>query len=211
MIEIGADATAAARWRAAWSDHRFRVRLVGMTTALVAALSGFARFLGVNEARSGAALDDPLLVHLAPVDLTWVTFGLIYVSTFCALWYLARHPRALLVGITAYAVMSIIRMTMMYVTPLAPPDGLIPLVDPVIEFFGTGATVNRDLFFSGHTSTLFLLFLTANIRTLRVFFLACTVAVAACVLIQHVHYTVDVLVAPFAAFGAHRIARSIVG
>jgi hypothetical protein len=198
-------------WRAALRDSRFRIQLVGITAALVAVLSGFARFLGYNEAREGARLSDPLLAILPTHDLTWVTFGLIYLSLFAAMYSLAPHPRKLLLAMATYAVMATIRITMMYMTPLAPPEGLIPLVDPIIEFFGTGSTVNKDLFFSGHTSTLFLLFLTANRSALRALFLSCTIAVAACVLVQHVHYTVDVLVAPFATYGAYRIARYVLG
>lgn len=182
-----------------------------MTLALLAALSGFARYLGVNEARAGATLDDPLLALLPPHDLTWVTFALIYLCSFAAIFSLAPKPRQLLVGIATYAILAIIRMSMMYVTPLDPPEGLIPLVDPVIEFFGTGTTINRDLFFSGHTSTLFTLYLTATSKRLRALFLACTIIVAVCVLVQHVHYVVDVLVAPFAAYGAYRIAIAALG
>lgn len=198
-------------WRRALSESPFRMQLIGMSLALVAALSGFARYLGVNELRTGAALDDPLLRILTPHDLTWITFALIYLCTVAAIVSLATHPRKLLIGITAYAILAIVRMTMMYLTPLEPPSGLIPLVDPVIEFFGTGTTVNKDLFFSGHTSTLFMLYLTATSRWLKWLFLACTVIVGACVLVQHVHYTIDVAVAPFAAYGAYRLALIALG
>lgn len=203
--------TVGGRWRSAFAEPRFRIQLFGMTVALVAALAGFARFLGVNEARQGASLSDPLLSMLPAHDVTWVAFGLIYLSLFSALYFLVGHPRELLVALTSYAILAIVRMTMMYVTPLEAPAGFIPLVDPVIEFFGTGTTVNKDLFFSGHTSTLFLLYLTATRPRLRALFLACTTLVAGCVLLQHVHYTVDVLVAPFVAYGCWRIARRLLG
>jgi hypothetical protein len=210
-VPLRAADTIAGRWRAALGERAFRIQLIGMGAALVAALSAFARFLGVNEARAGAALADPLLAILPAHDMTWVAFALIYVSLFSAIYSLVGRPRELLVAITSYAVLAIVRMTMMYATPLEAPVGFIPLVDPVIEFFGTGTTVNKDLFFSGHTSTLFLLYLTATRPRLRALFLACTIAVAACVLIQHVHYTVDVLVAPFASYGCWRIARWSLG
>jgi hypothetical protein len=200
-----------ARWREAFRDRRFIVQFVGVTAALVAVLSGFARFLAFNEAREGARLSDPLLSLLAAHDLTWIAFGLIYLSLFAAIFSLIGNPRALLLGMATYAIMATCRIIMMFMTPLAPPDGLIPLVDPVIEYFGTGATVNKDLFFSGHTSTLFVLFLTATVPWLRALFLTCAIAVATCVLIQHVHYTIDVLVAPFVTYGAYRIARVVAG
>jgi membrane-associated phospholipid phosphatase len=64
----------------------------------------------------------------------------------------------------------------------------------------------KDLFFSGHTSTLFLLFLTAGRGRLKILFLCCTIAVAATIIIHHSHYAVDVFVAPFVAYTSYRIA-----
>ncbi|MFC2136330.1 phosphatase PAP2-related protein, partial [Bacteroidota bacterium] len=66
--------------------------------------------------------------------------------------------------------------------------------------FGTGEIYIKDLFFSGHTSTMFLLFLTAGSKNLRMVFLLLTILVAFCVIIQHVHYSIDVIAAPIGAY-----------
>ena len=48
----------------------------------------------------------------------------------------------------------------MWATPLDPPPGMIVLEDPLVQLFGGASRpLTRDLFFSGHTSTMFLLFL----------------------------------------------------
>lgn len=190
-----------------WRDRDYLFELGKVVAALIALLIGYAKFLVVNELREGVQLRDPLLALIAPVELTWVTYALINIALLTGLVMLIRRPRLLLVGLTAYTVMIVIRIIMMLVTPLAPPEGLIPLADPTVEFFGTGSTVNKDLFFSGHTSTIVLLALLAPSRGLRWLFITCAVAVAVCVLLQHVHYTIDVLVAPFAALGSLVIAR----
>jgi membrane-associated phospholipid phosphatase len=78
-----------------------------------------------------------------------------------------------------------------------------------VEVLGPGQVLTKDLFFSGHTSTMFLLALMAPGRATRIFFLACTVVVGSCVLWQHVHYTVDVLVAPLFAFAAYALASGL--
>jgi len=44
-------------------------------------------------------------------------------------------------------------------------------------------------------------------RAAKAFYLACTASVAFLVLVQHVHYAVDVLAAPAFAYAAWRIAR----
>ena len=65
------------------------------------------------------------------------------------------------------------------------------------------------LFFSGHTSLPFLLFLVARDRGFRIAFLLLTLATGTCVIVQHVHYTIDVVVAPFVAYGCFRGAVQI--
>jgi membrane-associated phospholipid phosphatase len=100
-------------------------------------------------------------------------------------------------------------MAAMYLAPLEPPPGIIELRDPFVEFFGGGRTLTRDLFFSGHTSTLFLLFLLIPGKALRAAFASATLLVGLCVVLQHVHYTVDVIAAPFFAYGAFSIVVGI--
>ena len=98
-----------------------------------------------------------------------------------------------------------VRTIAMYSIPLNPPHHTIPLIDPFVKYLGTGIQLNKDLFFSGHTATLFLLFLISENKILKRIFLICTIAVGLSVLIQHTHYTVDVIAAPFFAYGVYKI------
>jgi hypothetical protein len=198
-------------WTGAWRDPRFRLRLALTVPALVAVLALLARFLTFVEARPGAVLPDPVLALLAPRDLTWLTFSLIYLGLAFGVARLAADPRALVVALQAYVLMVLFRIAAMWVTPLEPPPGMIPLHDPLVRLFGPGKLLTKDLFFSGHTSTLFLLFLAVPGRRSKALFLFCTAAVGISVLAQHVHYTIDVLAAPFFAYASVRIARSSAG
>jgi hypothetical protein len=193
-------------WREAWHDRGFRLQAALTASALAAALMALARFVRWVERRPGATLPDPLLRLLEPRDVTWLTFSLIYAGIAVGVALLLRRPRDLLAAVQAYVVMVAFRIAVMWATPLDPPPGMIELRDPFVERLGTGQLLTRDLFFSGHTSTMFLLFLAAPGRLAKRFFLACTVLVGACVLWQHVHYTVDVVVAPFFAYAAWRVA-----
>jgi hypothetical protein len=170
--------------------------------ALVAVLAVMARFLSWVERRPGVVLADPVLALLPPRDATWLTFGLVYLGLITAVVVLLPHPRRLVVGAQAYALMVLFRMAVMAVTPLEAPPGMLALRDPLVQVVGTGEVLTRDLLFSGHTATLALLTLLAPGRISRRFFLACTALVAVCVLWQHVHYTVDVLVAPVFAYAS---------
>lgn len=196
-------------WRGAWADRAFRVQAIVTVPLLVLILSLLARFLEANETRQGVVLADPLLALFRPHDVTWITFALIYIGLIAAIIHLLRHPATLLLAMQAYVLMVLFRIVAMTLIPLEPPPTMIPLNDPLVEIFGTGRLLTRDLFFSGHTSTLFLLFLVMPPGRLRTVFLVCTVLVACCVLVQHVHYGIDVFVAPFVAYASVRIVRTL--
>jgi membrane-associated phospholipid phosphatase len=82
---------------------------------------------------------------------------------------------------------------------------MIILNDPFVEFFGTGKTLTKDLFFSGHTATLFILFLVSKKKIIKTVFLISTIAVAISVLLQHVHYTIDVFAAVFFTYACYKL------
>lgn len=167
------------------------------------------RFLEFIETRDGAVINDPILNLFSPVDLTWFTFGLIYIALITGLLHFVHNPGLLFLSFLAYAFTATLRIISMYSLPLDPPLTIIPLNDPFVQFWGNGDILTKDLFFSGHTSTMFLLFLITQNKPLKQLFLVCTILVGFCVLAQHVHYTVDVVAAPFFAFGSYTIAKKV--
>lgn len=198
------------RWRDYFKTRSGRINAALTTGSVVLVLLFFSRFLETIELRAGVVLDDPVLELFRPTDLTWITFSLIYASLFLAVLHLLYQPRQLVLCLQAYGVMVLIRMAAMAALPLEPPPGTIVLSDPLVEFVvGTDKVLTKDLFFSGHTSTLFLFALVSTNPLLRFVFFLCSFAVAGCLLLQHVHYTVDVLVAPFVSYGAYRIASLV--
>jgi hypothetical protein len=196
-------------WKHEWSDPSFRRQTVITIPFLLIVLFTLARFLDIVEARPGVVLPDPILRFFTPRDVTWLTFGLIYVGIIVGVGYLIRHPRYLLLALQSYMVMVVLRIIAMFLLPLEPPLTMIPLADPFVEYFGTGALLTKDLFFSGHTSTLFILFLSTPDRRVKSIFLICTVTVALCVLLQHVHYSIDVFAAPVFGYAAYRIVLQV--
>ena len=193
-------------WLVELKKRNFRNRLLITLVLLALILYFLATFLAYNESRQGFSFNDPLLNSFSPVDVTWLTFGLIYVALIIAVLTLSFHPEDLLLAVQSYAIIAALRLITIYFLPLNAPPTIIPLKDPFVEFFGGGSTLLRDLFFSGHTSTMFLFYLTVRRKGLKWIFLICTILVAVCVLIQHVHYTIDVVAAPFFAYTSYRIA-----
>ncbi|HVO85133.1 MAG TPA: phosphatase PAP2-related protein [Syntrophobacteria bacterium] len=193
------------RWQEAIRSPSFRRQLLLTVLILEVLLLAYAHFLDWIQLRPGVVLHDPLLASFQPRKVTWVVFALIYGSLALALGSLGTRPAALLVALQSYALVIAARMAAMYFVPLDPPVRMIHLKDPFVQLFDMHVVLTRDLFFSGHVATLFLLFLTARNRVLRAAFLVVTVVVGTGLIWQHVHYTIDVLAAPFVTFGCYRL------
>lgn len=190
-----------------WTSRDYLTQFIPTVLVLIFALNRISLFM-VNyvERRPGAVLHDPLLARFDAIDMTWLAFGLIYGGLVFGIGHLYYHPKRLILAIHAYTVMITFRAIAMYFLPLAPPEGMIPLTDPMVEFLGSdGVTLTKDLFFSGHTSTMFILYVASVSTRIRTLFLLSTFGVAACVLIQKVHYSIDVFAAPFFAYGSLRV------
>lgn len=193
-------------WKKNLSNRSFRVVFLFSFLLLITILILLTNFLEFVEKRSGSALNDPILALFEPINLTWAIFLLIYGSLFLVVYSLLENPKLLLVGIQAYSLMVLIRIFAMWLLPLEPPLKMIPLIDPVVEIIGgTGVTLTKDLFFSGHTATMFLFFLLVEKKWLKNILLAFTGLIAIFVLVQHVHYSIDVLVAFGAGYCSYRI------
>jgi hypothetical protein len=196
-------------WKDAFAEKGVKLEYLITLAALPVALHFHAQYLLYIENRPGALVTDPLFEWFQPIDLTWTTFTIIYVCLFLAVVRLSYMPRRFCMAFQSYMVFLIFRTSMMFVLPLEAPAKMIILEDPLVEFLGTGRTLTKDLFFSGHTSTMFLMTLTAVSRKWQIGFLLGTLIVAVCLILQQVHYTVDVLVAPFVTYGCYRIVRKL--
>ncbi len=194
-------------WKEFWEFRKSRTELIVTTALLSIFLFSLTKFLNFVESRDGFSFTDPILSLFHPLDLTWLTFILIYGCLITAIFYLIRNPEKLVFAVQLYILMVIVRIISMWLLPLNPPENMILLKDPFVELFGTGETLTKDLFFSGHTATLFILFLTAENGKLKKFFLVSTIIVAICVLLQHVHYSIDVFAAIFFTYACYSFLK----
>jgi hypothetical protein len=192
-------------WSNFLRNRYFRNELIISVIVLALTLTNLAKFLNYVELRNGIMLPDPLLKLFNSVNLTWLTFILIYLSIIIILSSLSTKPKKLIFAVQCYTVLIIIRIFMMYLVPLNPPEGMISLNDPFVQFFGTGKLLTKDLFFSGHTATIFLFYLVSDKRLYKAFFLTATILVSTSVLLQHVHYSIDVASAPFFSYTSYRL------
>ena len=196
-------------WKEFIIDKRKRIEFIITLLLLVVVLTSLANFLNFVEAQQGVVLPDPILNLFDPIDLTWLIFAIIYISLVVAITTLIKDPRLLMFAIQLYTLMVAVRIIAMYLLPLEPPAKMIILNDPFVEFFGTGQTLTKDLFFSGHTATLFILYLVSEKKTIKIVFLISTITIAIAVLLQHVHYTIDVFAAVFITYACYKLLRKL--
>jgi membrane-associated phospholipid phosphatase len=196
-------------WSAFLRNKHFRNELIISVFVLALTLTSLAKFLNYVESRNGITLPDPILKLFNSVNLTWLTFILIYLSIILILFLLSSKPKRLIFAVQCYIILILIRIFMMYLVPLNPPAGMILLNDPFVQYFGTGQPLTKDLFFSGHTATIFLFYLVSDKNVYKTFFLIATILVGISVLLQHVHYSIDVVSAPFFAYISYRLIYSL--
>src|SRR5579871_2885985 len=146
-------------WQGAWQVSAFRRRTISGLIIIIAILSSLPVFFQYIERRQGAQLNDPVLGLLAPHNVSLPLFVVIWAISGYYIYRAAQTPQLFLNFLWAYIVLLIFRTLTITLIPLDPPTGLIPLVDPLSNFFYGDKFVTKDLFFSGHTSTVFLLYL----------------------------------------------------
>lgn len=201
------------QWKSLLGNKRYlSIWIVSLfITLAVLVLCGL--YLCYNESRTnGVVLDDFVLSSIEAKDVSTMLFSITWICILGSLPILLRTPdRALRVfwGISA---IGIIRCIVMYLVPLEPPVGIIPLRDPFVEgAFYDNKVLVKDLFFSGHTSNMVILTLIMDIKWIKVILALASCAVGYLLLVQHVHYTIDVIAAPFFAYLAYKISLGVSG
>lgn len=164
--------------------------------------------MAIFESRQGAQLNDLLLNQLPALDFSTLTFTLTYLALAIFVVTNVPNPQRFVKGMQAYTLLLLMRTITIYLVPLEPPVNMIVLVDPVSNFFmnsGTGGYIVKDLFFSGHISAIALFYFVAESKLVKAILLSMAIVIASLILLQHVHYTIDIIAAPFFSYLALRL------
>ena len=123
-----------------------------------------------------------------------------------------QDPNIFLTFLWGFILINLSRFVSIGLIPLNAPADLIPIHDPISNHFYVPKFITKDLFFSGHTAAMFLMFLCLKKRTDKILALLATIIIGIAVLLQHVHYTMDVVMAPvityFLWIGSKKIVAS---
>ena len=182
-------------WTKAWQHRTFRIKLIASFSLFIGLLLFLPSFFAFIEKREGVVLNDWLLQSIPAQDFSVLIFIIIWSVFLIVIVRSIQNPGLFLVVIISQVILLVLRISTIYLFELNPPEGLIILRDPLtsLTYGGRGIFITKDLFFSGHTSNLFMVYLCLHKKRDKIFVLLSTITVGILVLVQHVHYSMDVI------------------
>lgn len=196
-------------WAEAKRDKNFIVKLSVGIALLTITLLLYPLFFNYIEQRNGIVLNDFFLQILPIKNVSIPIFTIIWGMGALTTFRIYKSPYIALIFIWGFWIITVSRVLSIILIPLSPPENLIPLIDPLSNTFYGGKFITKDLFYSGHTAIQFLMFLSLEKKVDKILTLISTFLIGILVLIQHIHYTIDVVMAPFFAYLCFILARWI--
>lgn len=194
-------------WKEAVANRKYVLLMFVWLVGLVVFVMVLPYFFNnVLLHKPGPRLNDYAFQLLKPRDWSPVIFVLIFGAPALFLFVNFSSPEKILVIIQCYVVVNFLRLLCLYVFTLETPEGIIPLVDPFLEkvAYGGNAAFTKDLFFSGHTSTLFIVSLAERRTWIKTILVLSTVLIGFLLVWQRVHYTIDVIGALLVTFAVYK-------
>ena len=182
-------------WSEAWASSLFRKKVIIGILLFPSILLILPTFFSKIEARQGIVLNDWLLKRIPSMDFSIVIFILVWSTSLLILVRCIQKPAIFLMTIYFLIIITLLRIITISIIPLDPPNGLIILKDPItsLSYGGSSVFITKDLFFSGHTANLFMFYLCLQKKRDKLFALFTSLLVGSLVLVQHVHYSIDVI------------------
>jgi len=181
-----------------------------------------------HEMQPGVVLPDVLLQHIPYIGWAarwnYVLWILCYIPP--ALWIGWKDRNLFIRLVITDGIISLMRGMMIPLTGIGPvmgPDinalhpfalrpALFAILNPINAIWGNSAGIylTKDLFFSGHIATTFLLYLfSRRFGKVRRVFLALNLFTLMVVFLGHLHYTIDVIAAFSITYGVYRVSERL--
>jgi membrane-associated phospholipid phosphatase len=182
-------------WSEAWANNLFKKKVIIGVLLFASILLLLPQFFSKIEARQGIVLNDWLLQRIPSMDFSVVIFILVWSTCLLILIRCIQQPAIFLMTLYFLIIITLSRIITISIVPLNPPNGLIILKDPLtsLTYGGSSIFITKDLFFSGHTANLFMFYLCLQKKRDKLFALFTSLLVGLLVLVQHVHYSIDVI------------------
>lgn len=197
-------------WKQAMQSWAFKSWLIAGHVLLITILLVLPYFFDHIELRDGVFLNDPFLQVVPAMDLSTPIFLCIWSTAALLIYRCFFYPVIMITAMYGFILVLFTRMLTISLVPLDAPEGLIPLIDPISNLaYGNAQFITKDLFFSGHTSAMVLMSLCLLKREDKIWALMAALLVGSMVLVQHVHYTIDVVAAPLFTYACYWLGMQI--
>lgn len=152
-------------------------------------------------------IDDPIY-HIIPLcDTSIPVFSLLWIGS--SVFFYLYEQWDWMHGAWSFMLLMIFRSIVLYLHPFKGHDSMIPLVDPITEFFvRTRQPFRNDLSFSGHVSTLVLFGLLLP-SEYKVYYWWGAFVTGWLLILSRVHYTADVFIAPMFSYFCYHLAATL--
>lgn len=197
-------------WTYAWQNKNFRNLLLLIVLLFIVLVAVFPLFFDYIEHRQGFSIPDPIVDRLQPRDYSVLIFSILWLSIGTQIWLIKDKPQQALLFLLSYFIINLTRVVSIYLVPLNPPAYLIPLQDPLSNYFYGTKFITKDLFYSGHTAIVLLIGFTTQHKVLKTLYVIAASLIGFMVLSNHVHYTLDVVAAPFFVAFAILVSKKII-
>ncbi len=160
----------------------------------------FAAMLATRDSTN--EVYDVVFAHIPRIDTSFihgdVSFFLYDLRLPLFLLFITYTPFAA----KALASLLLVRAVTINLTNVGMPPGIVPISSDI--------TFGGDLFFSGHVANMVMLGLVFwPIKPLRYFFFAMSIIFGISAVLGHYHYTLDVVAAPFFAYGVFVFCKRV--
>jgi hypothetical protein len=198
-------------WKALWASRYKRWQMLIGIVVMAAIIYILPIFFAHIQKRKGAVLNDWLLARIPPHNVSVFIFAIIWGMALLILIRAINHPSIIITYCWTLIFVCLVRFVTLSVVALDPPAAMVPLIDPLNSALYRNADITKDLFFSGHTATMVMIYLCLQKRTDKLIALIAAFAVVCLLLVQHIHYTIDVLAAPIVVYPCYRLSRWLFG
>ncbi|AMP99296.1 hypothetical protein AY601_2402 [Pedobacter cryoconitis] len=196
-------------WQFAWEYPAFRVKFILGILMMVLILFYIQDFFLFIQARNGVLMDDWVLSRLPAHDVSRYIFLIINPAIVFFIWRIIKNTSMCITALWGYIFFCVARMITILLIPLDAPVNLVHLTDPFLVLIYGSNMITKDLFFSGHTATLCLIGLCLENKNEKVIIFIATGILGVLLLVQHVHYTADVLAAPVFSYLFWYLGRTV--
>ena len=187
-------------WQLAWNYPPFRIKLISGILVMGIILFFLPDYFLFIQGRPGALINDLVLERVPAHDVSIYIFMVLYPMTGFFIWRALGKSSICINALWGYIFLCTARIITIFFIPLEAPINIIHLSDPFSLIFYGANIITKDLFFSGHTATLCLVALCLENKREKIIAFIATAILGVLLLIQHVHYTADVVAAPFFSY-----------